>query len=57
MLLVGAVLYVVLAFPDETRAVIPRDMPYPFLHYGLLALLVILIVNLIANVRGMGDGD
>jgi predicted unusual protein kinase regulating ubiquinone biosynthesis (AarF/ABC1/UbiB family) len=57
VLLVGAVLYVVLAFPDETRAVIPRDMPYPFLHYGLLALLVILIVNLIANVRGMGDGD
>jgi ubiquinone biosynthesis protein len=57
VLLVGFVLYLVLAYPDQARSVIPRDMPYPLLHYGLLALLVLLIINLIANVRGMGDGD
>src|SRR5262245_8927169 len=57
VLLVGAVLYLVLAYPDQTRSVIPRDLPYPLLPYGLLVLLVLLVVNRIANVRGMGDGD
>jgi hypothetical protein len=33
----------------------PRDLPYPFLHYGLLGLLVILVVVLISNMRGMDD--
>ena len=57
VLLVGFILYLVLAYPRETQAVIPRDMPYPMLHYGLLGLLIVLIVVLIANVRGMGDGE
>jgi hypothetical protein len=57
VLLVGFALYLVLAYPSETRAAMPRDVPYPLLHYGLLALLVILIVNLIVNVRGMGGGE
>ena len=57
MLLVGFILYVVLAYPRETQQVIPRDMPYPMLHYGLLGVLIVLIVVLIANVRGMGDGE
>ena len=34
---------------------LPRDLPYPFVHYGLLALLVILVIVLISNMRGMGD--
>jgi ubiquinone biosynthesis protein len=55
VLVVGGLLYVVLAYPDDTRRMIPRDMPYPFLHYGLLALLVILVVVLIGNIRNMGD--
>ena len=52
---VGGALYFVLAYPMETRQLAPRDLPYPFLHYGLLALLVILIVVLVSNLRGMGD--
>ena len=55
VLLVGAALYIVLAYPDDTRRVLPRDMPYGLAHYGLLALLSILIVVLISNMRGMGD--
>ena len=34
---------------------LPRDLPYGFVHYGLLALLIILIVVLVSNMRGMGD--
>ena len=57
VLLVGAALYLVLAFPDDTRRLIPRDMPYPVLHYGLLALLVVLVVVLIQHLRGLGGDD
>ena len=55
ILLVGAALYVVLAYPGDTERMLPRDLPYPFVHYGLLALLIILVVVLVSNMRGMGD--
>jgi ubiquinone biosynthesis protein len=55
VLLVGGILYFVLAYPDDTRRIIPRDMPYPFLHYGLLTILVVLIIVLVANMRSIGD--
>ena len=55
VLVVGAVLYFVVAYPDDTRRIIPSDMPYPMLHYGLLTILIILIIVLVSNVRGMGD--
>ena len=55
VLVVGAVLYFVLAYPDDTRRIIPRDMPYPFLHYGLLAILIVLIIVLVSNIRNIGD--
>jgi hypothetical protein len=57
VLMVGAILYVVLADPDGTRRVLPADIPYPFVHYTLLAVLVVLIVSLIANVRNFGRVD
>ena len=57
VLAVGFLLYVVLAYPSETERVLPRDMPYPMLHYGLLGLLIVLVVVLVSNVRGMGDGE
>ncbi len=57
VLAVGFVLYVVLAYPDQTRQVIPRDMPYPMLHYGLVGLLIVLVVVLVSHIRGMGDGE
>lgn len=55
VLVVGAVLYFVVAYPDDTKRIIPSDMPYPLLHYGLLTILIILIIVLVSNVRGMGD--
>jgi len=55
ILVVGGALYFVLADPDDTKKVIPSDLPYPLLHYGLLTILVILIVVLVSNMRGMGD--
>jgi hypothetical protein len=55
VLLVGAALYIVLADPEDTKRMLPSDLPYGVVHYGLLALLIILIVVLISNMRGMGD--
>ena len=57
ILAVGAVLYVVLAFPDDTRRVMPREGPYPWVHLGLLILLLVLIAALINYVRGLGQDD
>jgi len=46
----------VLADPDDTKKIIPSDLPYPLLHYGLLTILVILILVLVSHMRSMGDG-
>jgi predicted unusual protein kinase regulating ubiquinone biosynthesis (AarF/ABC1/UbiB family) len=55
VLVVGAALYLVLAYPNDTERMLPRDVPYPLVHYGLVALLVVLVVALVSNMRGMGD--
>jgi predicted unusual protein kinase regulating ubiquinone biosynthesis (AarF/ABC1/UbiB family) len=57
VLLVGGALYVVLAFRDETEQMLPRELPYPLLHYGLLALLVLLTVGIVQNMRRMGGDE
>jgi hypothetical protein len=58
VLVVGAVLYLVLVFPDETRRALPKEMDYTWFQLGLLAVLLVLIVNLIRNMRSMGGpGD
>ena len=57
VLAVGAALYLVLAYPNDTERMLPRDVPYPLVHYGLLALLVVLIVVLVSSMRGMGDDN
>jgi len=54
VLLVGALLYLVLVFPDDTRRTLPDWMPYAWVHVGLLVLLVYLILTLINHVRGLG---
>jgi predicted unusual protein kinase regulating ubiquinone biosynthesis (AarF/ABC1/UbiB family) len=53
-LLAAAALYVVLADPDGTRAVLPAWMPYEWAHVGLLVTVVVLVVLLIAHLRGVG---
>jgi hypothetical protein len=55
VLVVGLLLYLVLAYRNETEDLMPVEGSYPVLHYGLLGLLVLLIVVLVANIRGMGD--
>ena len=57
VLIIGALLYVVLAFPTEVRGALPREMPYTWVQIGLLALLILLIVGLINYIRGLGRED
>src|SRR6478736_4045275 len=54
VLVVGGLLYLVLVFPDNTRQMLPRDVDYTWFQLGLLAVLLVLIVNLIRNMRRMG---
>ncbi|HEX2515433.1 MAG TPA: AarF/UbiB family protein [Chloroflexota bacterium] len=56
-LVVGAALYVVLANPDGTRAVVPTQVPYTWVHLGLLALLVLLILSLALQGRQLGRAE
>src|SRR5262245_44798569 len=55
VLVVGGLLYFVLAYRQETEDLMPVKGSYPLVHYGLVGLLLFLVVVLIANVRGMGD--
>ena len=57
VLVVGALLYFVLAVPTTTRRLLPREMPYTWVQLGLLALLILLIVGLINYIRGLGRED
>jgi ubiquinone biosynthesis protein len=57
VLVVGAVLYLVLVFPDDTRRILPKGMDYTWVHLGLLAILLFLIVSLIRSMRGIGRVD
>jgi hypothetical protein len=57
VLAIGTLLYFVLAYPDDTRRMLPRGMEYGWVHVGLLVLLIILILNLIGHLRGLGSSD
>jgi predicted unusual protein kinase regulating ubiquinone biosynthesis (AarF/ABC1/UbiB family) len=54
VLVVGAALYLVLAYPGEVRNALPREMPYSWVQLGLLAILIILLIGLIQYIRGLG---
>ena len=54
---VGAVLYLVMAFPDDTRRMLPAGLPYSWVQLGLLVALILLVVWLINFVRGLGRLD
>jgi ubiquinone biosynthesis protein len=54
VLVVGGLLYLVLVFPDDTRQVLPREVDYTWFQLGLLAVLLVLIFNLVRNMRSMG---
>ena len=57
VLAVGALLYLVLVFPDTVRRILPDGMPYAWVHIGLLAVLILLILSLVRHVRGLGRDD
>jgi ubiquinone biosynthesis protein len=56
-ILVGAALYFVLVNPDGTRRMLPREIDYTWVHLGLLAVLVVIVMSLISYVRGLGRED
>jgi len=57
VLVVGGFLYLVLAFRDDTRRVLPKEIDYTWFQLGILALLLFLIVNFIRNMRSIGRED
>ena len=57
VLVVGAILYLVLVFPDDTRRMLPSGMPYTWVHIGLLVVLLALILTLVRHLRGLGRDD
>jgi len=48
VLVVGAILYVVMADPDGTRRLLPSGITYPIVHASLTILLLLLIGSLIS---------
>jgi ubiquinone biosynthesis protein len=57
VLFVGALLYFVLADPDDTRRILPAGMPYTMVHVGLLAILLVLIATLIRHLLNLSEDD
>jgi predicted unusual protein kinase regulating ubiquinone biosynthesis (AarF/ABC1/UbiB family) len=55
VLVVGGLLYLVLVFPDDTRRILPKEVDYSWFQLGILAVLVVLILNLIRNMWRMGS--
>jgi predicted unusual protein kinase regulating ubiquinone biosynthesis (AarF/ABC1/UbiB family) len=55
VLLVGAILYVVMADPDGTRRLLPAGVTYPVVHFSLTILLLVLIGSLILHLRQFGS--
>jgi ubiquinone biosynthesis protein len=55
-LAVGAMLYFVLADPNDARAITPREMPLEWVHLGLLVVLLVLILALVDLVRRFNGG-
>ena len=57
VLVVGAVLYFVLREPDETRRMLPREVDYSWVHYGLLVVLLLLIGRIVLHMRKLNGDD
>jgi ubiquinone biosynthesis protein len=54
VLAVGAVLYFVLADPQDARRVAPPVIPFEWIHVVLLVILIVLIVTAVEHVRRFG---
>ena len=57
VLVVGGLLYFVLREPDETRRMLPREVDYSWVHYGLLVVLLLLVVRIVFDMRRLNGDD
>ena len=55
VLVVGGLLYFVLVFREDTQRMLPKEVDYTWFQLGLLAVLLVLIFNLIRNMRSIGS--
>ncbi|MBV9543748.1 MAG: AarF/ABC1/UbiB kinase family protein, partial [Chloroflexi bacterium] len=51
VLVIGAGLYLTLVDPSEVRSIVPAGLPFEWVHFLLLGLLVLLILALVHHVR------
>jgi len=56
-LLVGAALYIVLAYPGDVRSRLPAGVAYDVVQFGLLLLLIYLIVSMFLSMRRHIGGE
>ena len=54
-ILVGAILYFVLVDPRDASRFVPSSVPFAFVHWVLLGVLIVIILVLISHVRGFVD--
>jgi hypothetical protein len=57
VLVVGGLLYFVLVFREDTQRMLPKEVDYTWFQLGILAVLLVLIFNLVRNMRRMGSED
>jgi predicted unusual protein kinase regulating ubiquinone biosynthesis (AarF/ABC1/UbiB family) len=50
-IIVAVVLYFVLADPTDTQKMVPAGTPYTLLHFGLVALLILLVASVVQHLR------
>ena len=53
--MIGVVLYVILANRRDTERALPRELPYPVLQIGLTVVLVLLVIAIVNRLRGLGE--
>src|SRR4029078_11384147 len=57
ILVVGGLLYLVLAFREDTEKILPAEVDYTWFQLGLLTVLLVLIFYVVRNMRRMGPED
>jgi hypothetical protein len=46
-----------MADPEGTRTWLPSGVPYDFVHVGLLATLIVIVVAIVVHMRRLGGPD
>jgi predicted unusual protein kinase regulating ubiquinone biosynthesis (AarF/ABC1/UbiB family) len=56
-LVTGVALYAVVADPSGTQRLLPPEVPYTWVHGGLLLLFVVLVAWIVLHIRSIGSGE